>query len=442
MASSPAPRREASHDRRIFSLALAAGLPAAALSLWYLWSHPVGAPLRATLTPVILGGWIGGAFAIRYQVIRPLQTLASLLAGLREGDYSSRGRGAEGRDPLGQVVREINALGDTLQDQRIGALEATALLRRVMEEIDVAVFAFDQSQTLQLVNRAGERLLGRPAEQLLDLSAEDLGLLGCLEGEVPRLVESVAGAVGRWEIRRSSFRQHSRPHELLVLADVSRALRAEERQAWQRLVRVLSHEINNSLAPITSLAATLADLLDREPRPPDWDTDLRSGLAVIGGRAGALSRFMQSYARLAKLPPPRTAPVSVGEWIHRVATLEPRVAVQVEDGPSVTIPADGDQLDQLLINLLRNAADASLETGGRVMVDWRVLPAAVEVRVMDEGPGLSSTSNLFVPFYTTKPQGTGIGLVLCRQIAEGHGGSLTLHNRAEKGVEARIRLPR
>jgi two-component system nitrogen regulation sensor histidine kinase NtrY len=218
-------------------------------------------------------------------------------------------------------------------------------------------------------------------------------------------------------------------------------LREEEREATRRLVRVLGHEINNSLAPIKSVAESLRDLLAKHPAS-NGDGDLSRGLDLIAGRAEALSRFMASYARLARLPSPKLLPLDVGTWVRRVGALERRLPVRVEPGPDIEIQADGDQLDQLLINVVDNAVDAALETGGTVTVGWEKARRFVEVWVRDEGPGLSDTGNLFVPFFTTKPEGSGIGLALSRQIAEAHGGTLALGNRAEgKGAEARLRLP-
>jgi nitrogen fixation/metabolism regulation signal transduction histidine kinase len=312
-----------------------------------------------------------------------------------------------------------------------------------MTEIDVAVFAFDDSQRLRLTNRAGERLLAHSSEQLLGKSAEELGLADCLVGEPkPSIQRSFPGGSGRWGVRRSSFREGGVPHQLVVLSDLSRALRDEERQAWQRLLRVLGHELNNSLAPIKSMAATLESLLARTPRPVDWQDDMTRGLAVIASRSDALGRFMGDYARLARLPQPSLRPVNVSEWLERVVKLENRIAVVLSSGPALVIQADSDQLEQLLINLLHNAADAALETGGGVRVSWIATAAFLEVRVEDDGPGLPNTSNLFVPFFTTKPGGSGIGLPLSRQIAENHGGSLSLENRNNgKGCLARLRLP-
>ena len=440
-----ADRREkplAPHERRVLQLALLAGLPGIVVSLALLWRDNYSAKVQWTLGLVVLGSWLITALVLRERVVRPLQTLSNMLAALREGDYSIRARGAEREDALGLAYLEANLLGETLRTQRLGAMEATALLRTVMADIDVAVFAFDDDERLRLVNSAGERLLGHVAERLLGRTAEQAGLADCLVGESPRTMDvTFPGAAGRWEVRRGSFRQNGRPHTLLVLADVTKALREEELQAWRRLVRVLSHEINNSLAPIKSIAGSLQTLLDRPTRAGDVDDDIRRGLAVIGGRSEALIRFMSAYARLARLPAPQRVPLDVGTWVRRVAALETRLPVRVEGGPQTIIRADGDQLDQLLINLLRNAVDASLETGGDVCIRWTRQNGTISIMIEDEGPGLPSSANLFVPFFTTKPQGSGIGLVLSRQIAEAHGGALLLENRkSAPGCIATFRL--
>jgi PAS domain S-box-containing protein len=436
-------RRPRSHESRVLTGALALGLPAIAVSLWLLWTGDYPLRTRLTFTLLAVGAWLIGALLLRERVTRPLQTISNLLAALREGDYSIRARGASPDDALGLALLEVNALSETLRGQRLRELEATALLRRVIEEIDAAVFAFDGERRLRLVNRGGERLLGQPAERLLGKPADTLGLSDWLHGESPRSFDATfPGGAGRWEVRSGSFRQDGLPHQLLVISDLSRVLRAEERSAWQRLVRVLGHEINNSLAPIKSIAGSLRSLAARPARPADWEHDLRSGLEVIEGRSEALGRFMGSYARLARLPQPAPGPVDVATWVRRVVALETRLEVRVTGGPAVSVSADGDQLDQLLINLVRNAADAALEAGGGVEVGWRTRAGVLEVIVEDDGPGLPDPGNLFVPFFTTKASGSGIGLVLSRQIAEAHGGALTLEPRAgRRGARACLRLP-
>ena len=448
MASTPEQKKNhLSFETRVLLLTLGAGTPGALVALLMLWFGESGATftpkVQWTLTVFIVCFWLGFSFALREKVVRPLQTLSNLLAALLEGDYSIRSRAAPADDALGLAMAEVNALSKTLREQRLGALEATALLRKVMEEIEVAVFAFDNEGKLRLVNRAGERLLDMPAERMTGKTADALGLGVLLDGDPLRTMDTTfAGARGRWEIRRSEFRQGGLPHDLLVLTDITRTLREEELLAWQRLIRVLSHEINNSLAPIKSIAGSLQNMLTREPRPADADQDLEQGLKIIAGRSDSLSRFMSSYARLAKLPAPQLRPLDLSTFVNRVVELETRMKVQVQPGPHMTIMADGDQLDQLLINLVRNAVDASLETNGGVSVGWHRDNGAVAIWIRDEGPGLSDTANLFVPFFTTKPSGSGIGLALSRQIAEAHGGSLTLENRAgRRGCEARLLLP-
>src|SRR5580765_2340634 len=436
-----------SHDRRILLMAFASALPGGLISLIFLWTGDYTPKVQWTLTVLIIAFCLGFALALRERVVLPLQTLSNLLAALGEGDFSIRARGARGGDPLGEVMIEVNALVETLRHQRLDALEATTLLRKVMAEIEVGVYTFDEDRELTFVNRAGARLLAQPAERMLGRRAEELGLEDCLEGEAPRVINTAfPGGVGRWEIRRSSFRQGGRPHELLVLSDLSQPLREEERQAFQRLIRVIGHEMNNSLAPIKSIAGSLATILEREPPPSDWRDDMQRGLAVIASRSESLSRFMSAYARLAKLPPPKLAPLDVAAVIDRVATLEKGHNIQIAGGPKLTIQGDSDQLEQLLINLIRNAVDAVRETGGGVEIGWQRLPGSspptMELWVDDEGPGLSNTGNLFVPFFTTKPGGSGIGLVLSRQIAEAHGGSLLLENRDDRpGCRASLRIP-
>jgi len=435
--------------QRVLGLALLAAVPALALALALLWTGNFSSQLQWTLTVFIALFWLVVALVLRHQMEMPLRTLSNLISTLREGDYSFRARGSQGDDPLAEVMREANALINILHEQRLGAMEATTLLRKVMEEIDVAVFAFGPGERLELVNRAGERLLAKPAERLRGMTASELRLEHCLRGE-PRRIErtlqlSLPGAQdasGRWGISRSSFRQGGLPMELLVITDLRRALREEELQAWQRLVRVLGHEINNSLAPIKSIAESLEHLLGREQPSLDWQEDLRSGLQVISGRAESLSRFTRAYAALAKLPKPRLRPVEVDAWVRRVTAMETRVPVTLVQGPALTVRADADQLDQLLINLVRNAAEASLDAGSRIGVGWKKNGASLEVWVEDEGPGIANPGNLFVPFFTTKPGGAGIGLVLSRQIAEAHGGTLTLENRPTgRGATARLLLP-
>ena len=427
-------------------LALAAGFPGIALCALLLWLDGYSSRLQWTVDLFLVFFWLVISASLKSRVVRPLQTLSNILAAIREGDYSIRGRRAASGDALGEVMLEVNDLGATLRGQRLGAMEATALLRKVMSEIDSAIFAFDPASRLQLVNRAGEKLLAQTETRLLGRTSEELGLTACFdghEGPGPHTMQMVfPGGAGRWEIRSGTFREGGMQHQLLVLTDLSQTLREEERSAWQRLLRVLGHELNNSLAPIKSVAGSLADLIKRETQPADWREDMHRGLEVISARADSLARFIESYSKLARLPQPRFERLNIAELIARVATLETRLPIKLLPGPDIVVQADGAQLEQLLINLVRNAVDASLDTQGSVEVGWTRQNGQVVVCVKDEGLGLANTANLFVPFFTTKASGSGIGLVLSRQIAEAHGGTLTVENRLDGGgCEARLTLP-
>jgi nitrogen fixation/metabolism regulation signal transduction histidine kinase len=434
-------RRPGIHSRFV-GLVFLCGLPGSGVALFFILRSGLSDSSKVLVTLLVVLPWLALVLVVRARSRYHLRTVTNLLAALREGDFSFRARDVSRDDPYGEVITELNLLAENLRQQRVEDLEATALVRKVMAEIDVAVFAFDASHRLRQVNVAGEKIFpGR--DNLLSTSAEELGLEECLGGSPSRTVElEIGGSSKKWEMRRGSFRQHGRPNHLLVLSDVSRALQAEELAAWKRLIRVIGHELNNSLAPITSLAGSLERVVEQDPLPDDWRSDLRRGFQVIGSRVEALNRFMGDCSRLAKLPAPRIAAVDLESCVRNTAALEKRLAVAVEGGPPVVVAADQDQLEQVLINLVKNAVEASLESDGTVGIRWTTNGTTAEVIIRDEGPGLPESVNLFVPFFTTKPEGSGIGLFLSRQIAEAHGGSLAVRNRIPgPGCKAILRLP-
>jgi len=489
------------------------GLSAIVLALLHVTLGPMVATLGILLLILLL---VFAAFI--EEAIRPIQTLANVVAALREEDYSFRARGANREDSVGQLSLEINALADTLQSQRVGALEAVALLRRVIAEMDAPVLAFDQETRLRLLNPAAERVFSLLPARDLAKTATELELTSLLNEpseaavqlELPRATSasprrSEPNQPQRWMIRRSTFRQHGVPHTLVVLSDVSAALREEERLAWRRLIRVIGHEISNSLTPIKSIAGSLRSRIlpagsrtaapapDPASIPPSngvLNRDLQRGLSVIENRAESLNRFVQAYRQLAQLPAPVLKRVPLVPLLERVVSLEIRLDVRILAAPDVDLLADQDQIEQLLINLVRNAVESALtcveeepeacplpapavilnaaqrSEGPRVfstsedvaVSEERCREAApcqpevtlratedadlITIAIEDNGPGLANPENLFVPLYTTKKAGSGVGLALARQIVEAHGGDLSLRNKPNHtGCIAEVRIP-
>jgi nitrogen fixation/metabolism regulation signal transduction histidine kinase len=522
------------------------GLCAAILALL----HVTLGPMLATLGILVLILLLVFAAFIE-EAIRPIQTLANVVAALREEDYSFRARGANRDDSVGQLSLEINALADTLQAQRVGALEAVALLRRVIAEMDAPVLAFDQETRLRLLNPAAERAFSIEPAKHLGKTATELNLTGLLDEPsetvvqldtqgpaTPGLRRLEPSQPARWMIRRGAFRQRGVPHTLVVLSDVSAALREEERLAWRRLIRVIGHEISNSLTPIKSIAGSLRSrILPATPRPPitlpgtvdalpgsrdslnqpslplppqaaSLQRDLQRGLSVIENRAESLNRFVQAYRQLAQLPAPVLKRVPLQALLERVVSLEIRLDVRLIAAPDVELLADEDQIEQLLINLVRNAVESALSCvdeapdqptslspadtslsdlrreaakvsdGNATLAEAKRSSVPVGVRtaevrpsdlafsratepcepgvtiratddgdlvsiaIEDNGPGLANPENLFVPLYTTKKSGSGVGLALARQIVEAHGGVIDLRNKPNhQGCIAEVRIP-
>jgi len=425
---------------RIYWLILAAAAPAWLTAAVFVYFWDVALAVRISVFVMMTGALLIGGAAVLRRVVRPLQSLANMLEALREGDYSLRGRNTNPEDAIGEVMIEVNSLSSTLYDQRLEALEAGVLLQKVIADVDIALFAFDSDRRLRLVNRAGAQLFSESRDALRGHNARELGLEEMLIEPSGRIVShQFPSGGGRWELRKRSIREAGRPLDLLVITDVSHALREEERQAWRRLVRVMGHELNSSLTPIKSMAGTLRRLLEREPLPEDWRADTGAGLSIIHDRAEALSRFMGAYARLARLPPPVRREASIGALIRRAASLYgDRVAI--DSGPEVDLLIDADQIEQVMINLIKNAVEAASDTGS-VNLRWYAIEGRVVVEVLDDGPGIAQTDNLWVPFYTTKQGGTGLGLVISREIVENHGGEISLLNRGDtSGCVARVAL--
>ncbi|RSL17781.1 histidine kinase/DNA gyrase B/HSP90-like ATPase [Edaphobacter aggregans] len=444
-----ASRRRLSFEKRLRLWLYLLSLPALLLCWVLLSQHSVEVSVQCIVLLVFAAGWAFAVSLLTEQITRPLQTLSNVVAALREDDYSFRARGGRRNDAMGDLALEINALAAMLQNQRASALEAMALVERVMSSMQSPVLAFDPQNRLRLLNPAAERAFNLRGQIAVGHSAQKLQLGYLLDTSDDDLLSLGDGQqASRWVVKRTNFRLRGVPHTLLVLSDVSAALREEERIAWERLIRVLGHEINNSLTPIKSIAGSLRARLS-SLRAVDNDRDFDSGLEVIENRAESLNRFLQAYRQLMGLPAPKLAPVSLTALLERVARLETRVLVTVAHADDLTLRVDADHIQQALINLTRNAAEAALSPDAAgdgppcVRIEWERTASEVVIAVTDNGTGLTNAGNLFVPFYTTKPSGTGIGLVLAQQIAQAHRGSVQLANRSdgEIGCRAELKLP-
>jgi nitrogen fixation/metabolism regulation signal transduction histidine kinase len=435
-------RARRSAFRRVWLFSLLLCLPALIFLAIFLYQRQIGAGPTILIATLLLLYLAIVVSSLVEGLARPIQTLSNVISSLREGDYSFRARGASAPDALGELAAEINSLADLIQKQRVRSLEATALLARILEVMHAPLFAFDRDGLLQLVNNAGLHLLELPYSRCFGRSARELGLEALLDSR-DQAIHVFPGKPARWLLRKAAFRQEGVPHTLLLLSDVSLPLQEEEQIAWKRLIRVLGHELSNSLAPIKSIAGSLLMRVETLTGDEAALHDFRRGLAVVESRADALHRFVQSYRLLAQLPPPRLRPVAIAPLLERVVLLEQRLHVQLDPGPAATLNADPDQLEQMFINLLANAVDASLANRSEpVRATWDRNGSSLSVIIEDRGLGIANTENLFVPFYTTKPAGSGVGLALAQQIARAHGGEIQLTNRGDgTGARATVRLP-
>jgi two-component system nitrogen regulation sensor histidine kinase NtrY len=436
-------------ELRLFLLVLLTGLPGVALCYLLLWTNTYSLDHKIEGTVVVLVLWLGLSVSARDLVIHAIQALSNVVSALKEDDFSFRATQAVSGDALGELAIEINSLSRALERERITAMESASLLRKVMTETETAVFAFSPDERVRLLNRGGALFLRKREDQILHMTAGQLGMRNLLDGPSSETISWPPNSFDRrWIVRRSHFRQHGVRHRLLVIAEASEALRSEERLAWQKLVRVLGHEFNNSLAPIKSLARTLAVMARNSAVLPEDDRqNFTHGLDVISERAESLNRFLQGYTHLAKLPHPQKQLISLRALADHVINLESRLKILQLGGPEIEVEVDPTHMAQALINLTKNAVESVISmhsaeiTPDAVTISWNIGDGFVNIWIRDKGLGLSGSENLWVPFYTTKQHGSGIGLLLSRQIIEAHGGTLSLRNRDNvAGCEVHIRL--
>jgi nitrogen fixation/metabolism regulation signal transduction histidine kinase len=433
---------------RLLISVLVAGVPGTLLSLVLLWANSYSLDHKIEGTLLLFLFWVGLSFSARDKVVRSIRVLSNVISSLKEENFAFRAVQGMAGDAFGELAQEINDLARAIETERLGAVEANSLLRKVTAEVEVVILAVAPDGEIKLLNRAAAAFFGKREDQILNRTVEELGISNLVQGPSSDTISRfVSGMEKRWFIRRSEFRQQGIPHKLIMLSEVSEAVRAAERMAWQRLVRVLSHEINNSLAPIKSIARTLLRFSEHIVPEPDRK-DFKHGLEVIGSRADSLNRFLQNYARLTKIPTVSRRIISLSELIKRVTTLEHRLDISVLPGPTAILRVDPDLFEQVLINMCKNAVESVLSknTGtppaSAVVISWVTVNSDLQLWVRDTGVGLLDTANLFVPFYTTKESGAGIGLLLSRQLIEAHGGTLAIRNREDvAGCEVEIKIP-
>lgn len=424
---------------------LMVGLPFSLLSLGLVWTHEMSMEWQWTLTVVIVVMLVWLPLFLHRRLNGALKSLSNAVLSLKDGDFSIALDVAQYHGVLRQMAQGLNVLTSQLYNSRTDVAETHELLKKVMRQIDVVVMTFNNQSQLMRINDRGLALLAQSREQVIGQSAEALGLSSVLAGSEERteVFEHLA-AQQVWQLRRSNFREKGKNHVLVTLADLTAVLRQQELTAWQRMMRVLRHEISNSLAPVQSYAQTISWLIEQEPLPGNWLTETREGLEVIIGRTKALNHLMSQHRELTDLPKPNLQKINITELVSEAIKLETRCPIQLNDNLEAEVEVDKEQLNQLLLNLLKNAVEAMAEDerpGIDVSLQMAEQNGFVVVNIDDTGPGLASFDNLFVPFYTTKPHGSGIGLALCRQIAQAHGGSLHLVNREVGGCRAILSLP-
>jgi PAS domain S-box-containing protein len=389
-----------------------------------------------------------------------LRSLANLLTGLSEGDYSMRGVKHQKDGALAELIEQINNLTNTMAEHRFIAHESQLLVTKVIQHIDVAIIAIDQNKHIALLNPAAEKLLATTQKEALGKPLAGYNATELLSIKEQQLIElSFAPQQGNYQVIHDHYREQGQQHDLYFITNVHGLLREHERQAWQNLIRVLSHEINNSLSPIASIASTLKIQATKQ----NLDSMYADNLSIISKRASSLKNFIGSYRQISFLPEPQKVSTNLAHIMNQLQPLFPHRKLEFNHSFNRELFIDIVQIEQVMINLIKNADEAmkiveinnyqkpsSSFTGDSInknnssviTIDIYVKQHNVVIKITDQGTGIRNSENLFTPFYSTKKQGSGIGLLFSRQIIEAHGGSISMLNRDNvQGCVVKVNLP-
>ncbi len=432
---------KSSFENKLLLLALFTGLLPLTFLFIVLYHYELSLYLKVMLVFFMLVSVFYCAFSIRQKVTFQLRTSANLITAMQSGDHSLKAYQLSTKGALSEFNQVFNELSSALAEQQLISKEKQVLLHKVIAQIDVAIIAVDDKNNISLMNPNAEKLFSCRFDEMQGWPIKSLGLQEVLDGEYRKVVEfEIKEYKKKVYIHTDDYFEKGIRQRLIFITDIQHLLREEERQAWQKILRVLSHEINNSLAPIASISETLTRLLSNNTLKSDDNAeinkelsdDLQEGLAVITERANSLNSFLQRYQQLSQLPTPDKKIFDCEPLFKSMALLFSDSHMQF-NGQSLFVYADEEQLQQVLVNLIKNAQQAMSEMiKGKIVISWQQRAERIEISIEDEGTGINNTDNIFIPFYTTKEEGSGIGLVLSRQIVINHGGDLTINNRVDK----------
>ena len=457
-----------SFENQLLRIALLIGLLPMAFLFYALYHHELSIFLKIMLFFLLLVTVFYGAFLIRKKVIVQFRTSANLITAMQAGDHAIRANHLESEGALKEFNQVFNGLSLALAEQQLISRERQILLDKITQQIDVAIIAVDKNSHIILMNPAAEKLFSYRFDEVAGWPISTLGLQDVLTHENRQVTEfEVKAHKKKVFIHTDEYLEQGERKKLIFITDIQTLLHEEERQAWQKLLRVLSHEINNSLTPIASLSDTLIRLIENQKKVikeqaltennstaintstdgssidnTELFDDLEEGLAVIAERAQSLNEFLLRYQEFSRLPKPEKTLFDLTNLLKSMLLLFDDHNIRLSGQPLI-IYGDEKQLQQVLVNLIKNAQQAMLNNHtGIISIEWQQRDGMVEINISDQGTGINNSDNIFVPFYTTKVDGCGIGLVFSRQILVNHGGSLTLANRDDcQGAVASIALP-